>query len=298
MSTSQAASRMDGKVCLITGATRGLGLATAVELAKLGAQVVIAGRDPMRIDTALDTIRRQAPDSTPDSLMADLSSMKQTRTLADTFVQRYGELDVLINNAGGTFLKHARSEEGNEHTWALNYLSQFLLTRLLVEPLRRAAAARGEARVLGIASNMYRMSKPAFAQPPQRARYNGVYAYAQSKRAMIMSTRSMAQRLDGTGICINAMTPGLVATSVASNNHGWAVWAMRFLHLFATPLEKGVQPIVRLAASPDVREVSGQYFVKFQQRPPYPTCGDPAQLDALWRTSSAATGLPVEMPLA
>lgn len=295
MGDAYTASRMDGKNCLVTGATRGLGLATAIALAKLGAHVTIAGRSPERIDAALATIRQQAPGSAPDSLLADLSSMAQVRALASQFLLRYGELDVLINNAGGTFLKYARTEDGYEHTWALNYLSQFLLTRLLLGPLRRAADKRGEARVLGISSNMYRMSKPAFEITPDGDRYNGVIAYARSKRAMIMFTRSMAQQLYGSGVSVNAMTPGMVATNVANNNHGCAVQVMSILHVFATPLEKGVQPIVRLAAAPDVRGVSGAYFVKFQQRPVDPSCDDPAQLQQLWRISSQATGVPVEM---
>jgi len=215
------------------------------------------------------------------------------RTMTAHFRQRYPGLDVLINNVGGTFLQYQRTGEGFEYTWALNYLSQYLTTRLLLEPLRRAAHEHGSARVIGITSNMYRFSKAVF--PPQNTahRFNGVSAYASSKRAMNVFTCDMADRYQGTGLTFNAITPGFVATGVASNNPGWGNLAMYILNRFATPLDKGVQPIVHLATAPELRDVSGQYFVKFQQRAPDASCRNPSVRQQLWQISSAMTDLPV-----
>jgi NAD(P)-dependent dehydrogenase (short-subunit alcohol dehydrogenase family) len=283
---------MRGKVCLITGATHGLGLAAAMELTKRGAHVVIVGRDPLRISAAMRSLQENAPHSSADCLRADLSSLAAVRAMADQFRQRYASLDVLINNVGGTFLHYQRTDDGFEYTWALNYLSQYLTTRLLLEPLRQAANVNGAARVIGVTSSMYRFARATFPPQISARRFNGVLAYASSKRAINVFTCDMAERYRGTGITFNAITPGFVATGVASNNHGWGNLAMRVLNRFATPLDKGVRPIVHLASAPELRAVSGQYFVKFQQRAPDESCRNPLVRQQLWQVSSRMTDLP------
>lgn len=287
---TEMASR--GKICLVTGATRGIGLATAAALARLGAHVVLTGRGAQRLEAAARVIAAQPGAAQADTLPADLSSLEQVRALAAEFQHRYSRLDVLVNNAGGTFLKYDTTADGLEWTWGVNYLSHYLLTRSLLEPLKRAARQNGEARVVGISSNIYRLSRPAFSAGMDARRFNGVMAYARSKRAINTFSCDMARRMAGSGVSFNAITPGFVATGVASNNHGWASWLMRLMNRFATPVEKGVLPIVRLCVAPELRGVTGQYFVRFHQRAPDASICDPAVSAELWRVSSAQAGLP------
>ncbi len=287
---SEMASR--GKICLVTGATRGIGLATAAALARRGAHVVLTGRSAERLAAAARQIGAQPGAKQPDMLLADFSSLSQVRALAAEFQQRYDRLDVLVNNAGGTFLKYQAAADGLEWTWTVNYLSQYLLTRSLMELLKEAARRNGEARVVGVSSNIYRLSKPVFTPGMDERNFNGVMAYARSKRAINTFSCDMARRMAGSGVSFNAITPGFVATGVASNNHGWASRLMRLMNRFATPVEKGIMPIVHLCAAPEMRGISGQYFVKFQQRAPDASFCDPSVTETLWRISSAQAGLP------
>ncbi len=254
---------LHGKVCLVTGATRGLGQATAIGLARLGATVVIIGCNQTRIDETLAKIRAETGSIYAEGLLADLSSQHEVRQVAGQFLSRYPRLDVLVNNVGGTFLSYQPSPDGYEMTWALNYLNHFLLTRLLLVSLKETAALSGEARVVELISSIYRLSDPHFDRLPQGGVVQGVLAYAKSKRALIVFACELARRLQGTGVTINAVSPGWVASEIAKSN-GWGrSLLMKTLNLFAPSVEKGVQPVIHLASAPELRSVSGKFFMKY-----------------------------------
>jgi retinol dehydrogenase 12 len=276
-------------LCMVTGATRGLGEAAAVEMARRGFDVVIVGRDPNRVEATLAKIRDIAKEAQVEGLLADLSSQQDICRLADEFQQRHSALDVLINNVGVTLLSYQASPEGLEMTWSLNYLNHFFLTNLLLDPLQRAAREHGEARIVEVTSSFFRFARADFRRRQGQKRYNGVLAYAQSKRAMMVFTCEMARRLKGSGITINAVTPGLVRTNVADGN-GWLAEAiLTVMDRFAQPVEKGVLPIVELASSNAYRGVSGGYFQKFRPGKLSRAITDPLVGQLLWKISEGET---------
>jgi NAD(P)-dependent dehydrogenase (short-subunit alcohol dehydrogenase family) len=176
-------------------------------------------------------------------------------------------------------------------SWALNYLNHFLLTHLLLDALRCAAEQNGEARVVEVTSSIYRMSPRAFDRLQKREGYNGVLAYAQSKRALILFAVELARRMQDSGVTINAVTPGLVRTDIASGNGLFYSGLMGLINRFALPLEKGIRPILRLAASPEMRGVSGRYFYQFEQPPLPHSTVDPLACRKLWQMSEAMLGM-------
>ncbi len=279
------------KVCLVTGATRGLGRAAALELAQRGAIVILVGRNQLRIDETLKQIQEKTGNSAVEGIQADLSSMAGVRRAADVFLSRYDQLDVLINNVGATLLKYQSSPDGYEMTWALNYLGHFLITYLLLGALKSAAAKRGEARIVEVTSSMYRYSDVHFDRLQSHVGYQGVAAYAHSKRALLVYTGELARRLTGSGVVINAVTPGAVRTEIAGENGFLAGLAMRVVNAFALPPVDGVQPIIRLAVDPELCGVSGQYFRKDHPMVFEPALAQKDVVAALWKLSEEMTGL-------
>lgn len=282
---------MQGKVCLVTGATHGLGLAAATALARMGAEVVIISRNSERVAQTVADLQHAAANPNVMGLTADLASQKDVRRVAAEFMARYNQLDVLVNSVGATLLNYQCSPDGLEMTWALNYQGHFLLSYLLTGVLKQAAALHGEARIVEVTSSMYRFSPANFDRLQQAQGFRGVMAYAQSKRAMLTFTYEMSRRLQGSGVTINAVTPGAVKTNVAQGNNWWATLSMRVLDWFSQPADKGVQPIVRLASAPELRGVTGTYFVKTKAQPEDHTCSNPEITRQLWRLSEQMAGL-------
>lgn len=289
ISTNHAS--MQGKVCLVTGATRGLGQAVALGLSQLGATVVIISRNQQRVDQTLAYLHKQSGNLNHDGYQADLSSISEVRRVSQQIIACHPTIDVLVNNVGATIMKYRQSADGYEMSWALNYLNHFLLTHLLADSLQCAAQANGEARVVEVTSSMYRFAKPHFSKLISEDKYNGVLAYAQSKRAMMMFTYELARRWQPLNISVNAVTPGLVKSSIASHEGGWSSQVMRLLNLFALPVEQGVQPILHLAAAPEMKGITGQYYKKFKQMPVDSTCLNPENVRQLWQLSERMTGL-------
>lgn len=285
---------LQGKTCLVTGATRGLGLHTAIQLAGLGASVVIAGRSHERLRAAAAAIRSAAPGSKVGTLHGDLAAQADVRQIAAQFSAAHPTLDVLVNNVGLNSMKFHRSPDGIEQTWALNYLNHFLLTNLLLPNMRRAAEQSGEARVVEVTSSMYRFASSRF-QPARTAKsYNGFSAYAQSKRAMLVFINELTRRLAGSGITANAVTPGAVKTNIASENPPFYRLIMSVINRFALPVEEGTKPIVRLCADPQLRTTSGAYYVKYSQRSVSSEITAPETGQRLWLLSAQAVSLPSE----
>ena len=268
-------------ICLITGATSGIGEVTARELARRGMHVIIVGRSAERVAATVARIK-QATGVDVETLIADLSSQAGVRSVAEAFLQRHRRLDVLINNAGGFFASRQVSADGIELTWALNHMSYFLLTNLLIDTLRASAPAR----VINVSSDAHRGGVMRWDDLLFTRGYNGWAAYAQSKLANILFSNELARRLEGTGVTSNALHPGFVATRFAHNNGIiWGGLMALMQRLFAITPEEGAQTSIYLATAPEVATISGRYFVKSRETSPAPQAQDMAAAARLWEIS-------------
>jgi len=244
------------KICMVTGGTSGLGAAAAQHLAHLGATVIIAGRNAAQCARKVEKIKHAVPGARVEFLQADFSSQVQVRQLAKDFMDRYSHLDVLINNAGAIFANRLISVDGLEMTFAVNHLSCFLLTNLLLNPLK----ASGSARVVMVSSAAHMHGCINFEDLQFEHHYNRMQAYAQSKLANIYFTYALAGRLEGTSVTANVLNPGSVATNLGSNNSWLKTKLRNLLKPGMMSPDEGAKTIVYLAVSPEVEGVTGQYF--------------------------------------
>jgi NAD(P)-dependent dehydrogenase (short-subunit alcohol dehydrogenase family) len=282
---------MAGKVVLITGATSGIGRETARGLARLGASVVIGGRNAEKAASVAADIRQSTGNPSVETLLADLSDPAQVRGMAEAFGRRFDRLDVLVNNAGLVSRKRRETGDGLEMTFAVNHLSYFLLTHLLLDRLQATAAAHGSARIVNVASRAHkRVRRLNFDDLQNRRFYFSLRAYARSKLANVLFTYELARRLAGSRVTANVVHPGVVATGMGSNN-GW-LYAIGyfFVHRVVGRAEEGADPVVYLAASPEVEGVSGQYFHLRQPARSSPASYDEAAARRLWQVSAQLTG--------
>jgi NAD(P)-dependent dehydrogenase (short-subunit alcohol dehydrogenase family) len=230
---------------LVTGATDGLGRRLARELAAKGATVLVHGRNPERLEATLEEVRSQTGSEKLGSYLADLSSLGEVRGLAERILSEHDRLDVLVNNAGIISREREESGDGFELTFAVNHLSHFLLTGLLLPLLKDSSASR----VVNVASAG--QSPIDFADPMLERGYDAMKAYSQSKLAQIMFTLELAERLRGTGVTANALHPAsLMDTKMVRGTFGYA----------KSTVEEGAEAAARLAASPELEGVTGRYF--------------------------------------
>jgi NAD(P)-dependent dehydrogenase (short-subunit alcohol dehydrogenase family) len=278
---------MHGKVCIITGATSGIGLQTALRVAAMGADLVLVGRDPARGAAALALLKQHAPQASVVMHYADLARMDHVRELGGKLAA-LARIDVLINNAGAAFWRRQTTADGLERTFALNHLSYFLLTALL----RPRLVASAPARIVNVASEAHRGATIEFDDLMGARRYNGLTAYNRSKLCNILFTRELARRLDRTGVTANCLHPGFVASHIGDNNEtlvslGFAI-AKR---LFGISPERGAETSVYLATSPEVAGKSGGYYEKCALATPSARAYDDAAAHRLWRESARITGI-------
>jgi NAD(P)-dependent dehydrogenase (short-subunit alcohol dehydrogenase family) len=279
---------LTGKVVLVTGATSGIGTATAEGLARQGPTLVLLGRDLAKCAATADRLRGQSGNSAIEFLVADLSSQTEIRRVAGEFRERHGRLDVLVNNAGIIANERRLSPDGIELTFAVNHLAYFLLTHLLLDPLRASAPSR----VVNVASDAHRIIKGLdFDDLQGAARYNGFLAYARSKLANILFTNELASRLAGTGVTANALHPGGVATNIFAGRDFVSRLARNYINLFGLSPEAGARTSVYLASSPAIEGLTGLYFVKCKAVPPSAAARDKAAARRLWDLSESLTGL-------
>ncbi len=278
---------MKDKTVLITGANAGIGKMTARELAKMGARVIMVARSRERGEAALADIKAASGSSAVDLLLADLSSQTAIRQLAADFKAKYDRLDVLINNAGALFLQRKLSVDGIEMTFALNHLSYFLLTNLLLDALESSVPAR----IINVASVAHERADLDFADLQSEKSYRGFPVYGKSKLANVLFTYELARRLNGSGITVNALHPGFVGTSFAKNNGRIARMVMSLINKFALTPEQGAETSIYLASSPEVAGVSGQYFYKKKAKRSSSNSYDKAAAQRLWQISEQITGL-------
>lgn len=277
---------MQGKVCLITGGSRGIGQAAAIELAGMGATVVIVARDSARGDAVVAEIRAKTG-YPAGMLLADLSSQEAVRGVAQEFRARYNRLDVLVNNAGAVFSRRSVTVDGFERTFALNHLAYFLLTNLLIDLVKTNAPAR----VVNVSSDAHKGAVLDFDDLQSEHKYAGFRAYGRSKLANILFTHELARRLEGTGVTANCLHPGVVATGFNRNNGILMRIGMTLVRPFFISPEKGAQTIVYLASSPEVEGVTGEYFVNCTATTSSPASYDDEAARRLWEVSARLTGL-------
>lgn len=285
-------SNMQGKTVLVTGATNGIGKVTATELAKMGAQVVIIGRSAAKVDATLNEIRAKSGGKAQVSaLVGDLSLMSEVRRLAAEFRQQHSRLDVLVNNAGGVFSERKVTAEGLEWTFALNHMSYFLLTNLLLDLLKASAPSR----IVSVSSGAHTMGKLNFDDLQNEQNYNmgGFRAYSQSKMMNIQFTYALARRLAGSGVTANVLHPGAVATGFGMNNGSLMLRLFGLFRPFMLTPEKGADTMIYLASSPEVEGVSGQYFDRRKSIRSVAYSYDEAAQERLWEMSEQIAGIRV-----
>jgi NAD(P)-dependent dehydrogenase (short-subunit alcohol dehydrogenase family) len=284
---------MAGKTALVTGGTGGIGRATAVGLARLGARVGITGRDRTRTQRAATEIARESGNPAVDPFDADMSSQAEVRRLAAAVLEAYPRLDVLVNNVGGFWATRHLTVDGLEHTFAVNHLAGFLLTDLLLDRLEASAPAR----IVTVSSDAQRMGRLTFEDLQGERNYSGQRAYNQSKLANVMFTYELARRLAGTGVTANTLHPGVVRTSFAAEDSSrlWKV-LIPLLRPFMKSPERGAVTSIYLASSPEVDGVTGKYFANRRPKSSNRASYDTAAAARLWQTSSDLVGPHAERP--
>lgn len=285
---STSSDLMTGKTCLVTGATAGIGQKIALELAHMGADVVIAGRNQAKCATTASDIREESRNPAVEYLVADLSSQEGVCRLAGEFKQRHQRLDVLVNNAGALHMSRQYSADGIEMTFALNHLSYFLLGNLLLDVLMAADAAR----VVNVASSAHQKARLNLDDVRDPRRYGGFRAYSQSKLCNVLFTYELARRLEGARVTANALHPGLVATNFLTNNGPFGRFLNIFLRIRGISIEAGAMTPVYAAASPEMEGVSGKYLVEKQLVSSSKRSYDESLAADLWELSANLTGIP------
>ena len=279
---------MQDKICLITGANAGIGQQTALELAQLGATVVIVARDPQRGETARAAIAAATGNTRVDLLQADFAVPDSIRAMTAAFAARYDRLDVLVNNAGVYLTGREETAEGLERTFAVNHLGYFMTTLLLWDRLLAAHSAR----VIVLSSNAHQQAKLNFDDLQNKRRFAGFSAYSQSKLANLLFTYELDRRRGDAPITVNAVHPGFVASNFGRNNRGLVGLAMtRIVPLFAKSVAEGAATSVYLASSPEVAGVSGRYFSDCRAVKSAPQSYDRAAAERLWAVSEELTGV-------
>ncbi|RIK94579.1 MAG: short-chain dehydrogenase [Proteobacteria bacterium] len=273
---------MAGKTCVLTGATSGIGLAAASELAARGARLVLVARSPARADAALAAIRARTPRADAEVVRGDLASLAEVRSAAARVLGVCPRIDVLFNNAGVVKLSREVTADGYEATFAVNHLAYFLFTNLLLDRLRATPGAR----IVSTASDAHRFGGALdFGDLQSERRYRGLGVYGRSKLCNILWTRELARRLAGSGVTANCFHPGGVATRLGQTDALWTQLVGRITQWILRSPEKGAETGVWLATSPDVAGVSGRYFADRREKQPAKYAQDDAAAKRLWEIS-------------
>ena len=276
---------MQGSTVVITGATSGIGEVAADRLAAKGARIVFVARDRARGEETLKHLRAVAPQAGHAVHYADLSKLSEMKRVAGEIAAAEPSIDVLVNNAGAMFGSRRVTEDGLEMTFAVNHMAYFVLTNLLKERMGPGG------RIVSTASDAHRGAHLDFEDLQSAKSYSGFAAYGRSKLCNILFTRELAKKLEGTGITANCLHPGFVATRFGNQSGGILSVAIRWAKNFALTPEQGAETIVYLASSPDVKDASGQYFVKCRRAVPTKEAQNDADAKRLWDVSARLAGV-------
>jgi len=277
---------MKDKICLVTGANRGIGKAIALGLAQRGATVIMVCRDRARGEAAQQEIRSGSGNPAIHLMLADLASLASVRELAVSVQKSYQHLHVLINNAGVAKLQRTLTVDGYETTFAVNHLAPFLLTHLLLDVLQAGAPAR----IVNVSSLVHKWGKIDFDDVQGETRYDMDKAYNQSKLANVLFTYELARRLAGSGVSVNSMEPGMTATDFGREYTGFKGFMNRAWRPFMVTPEQAAETAIYLATSPEVADLSGQHFVKSRAVKSSKASYDHNVARRLWDVSARLTG--------
>lgn len=276
---------LQGKICLVTGSNSGIGKVTARELARMGATVVMVCRNRAKGEAARQEIQAATGSDKVDLLVADLSSMAEVRRVADDFKQKYTQLHILIHNAGGANNVRKTTTDGYEATFAANYLAPFLLTNLLLDVLKASAPAR----IVNVSSAAHVRGKIDFADLQGAQSYSVWKAYGQAKLALLLFTYELASQLQGSGVTVNALHPGVIASNFDQGLSSFLRWGWKLITPLLASVEQGAQTTLFLATAPEVEGVSGKYFSNRKETKSSGRSYDESTRLRLWQISEELT---------
>jgi NAD(P)-dependent dehydrogenase (short-subunit alcohol dehydrogenase family) len=283
------AKTLNGKVCMITGANSGIGKATAIGLAKLGARLILVCRDQNRAEEAITEIKEKTGNNSIDLILADLSSQKEIHNLVKEFKNRYDKLHVLINNAGVNLYKHTLTEDGIETTFAVNYLAHFMLCNLLYNTLKNSAPAR----IVNVTSSVQAKSID-FDDLNGHNHYRQLKAYAQSKLAVVLFTYEFARKIKGSGVSVNCIHPGFVKTNMVRKYRPFVKYFYHLVGLFLLTPKRGAKTSIYVASSPEIDGVSGKYFKRRKEAKSVKISYDMNVAKQLWDASVKLANIDLE----
>jgi len=280
------------RVAVVTGASAGIGLYTALGLARQGMRVVLVGRDPARTERARRLVAQRSGSGALDTALADLASLAAVRRLADALLTDYDRIDLLVNNAGVISPHFQLSEDGYELTVAVNHLAPFLLTNLLLDRLRASAQTNRMARIVTVASQAHRGAHLNIAALTRPQDWTPLSAYGRSKLCNVLFTRALARRLDATQVTAACLHPSIVATAIGDRAGAIAGFGWRLIKPFLISPERGAATSLFLAAVPDPTPFHGAYVVGKRIAKPDAAARDDRLAGELWAESTRLVGLP------
>lgn len=279
---------MNGKVCLITGASAGIGYSTALGIAKLGATTILASKNKQRGKEAEKYIIEQSNNKNVELLFVDLASISSIREFADKFNSKYHKLDVLINNAGVLYSNLVFTEDNIEMQFGINHLAPFLLTNLFMELLKEAK----DSRIINVTSRFHFRGKIHFDDLSLLNKYHGLRAYCQSKLANVLFTYKLAEKLKNSDITVNCLHPGTAKTKIGiTNSTGWYPVMCNIIKPFLISSQKAARTSIYLASSEEVKGVTGKYFQKCKAVKSSKLSYNKKIADQLWNVSEELTGI-------
>jgi retinol dehydrogenase-12 len=277
---------MHGKRIVLTGASRGIGRETALALGKMGADLSLVVRDPERGKVVADEVRALKSGGDVEVLIADLSSLGDVRRVGAEILAKHDRIDVLVNNAGALLMDRQVTKDGYEATFATNHLGYFMLTKVLLDAVKKAPAGR----IVNVASEAHHRGSMKFDDLMGEKKYAGWFAYSASKLANILFTAELARRLEGTRVTTSSLHPGVIASGFARNNEGFVGFLAKLASPFLMSSEDGAKTTIFLATDPSVASSSGLYFDKSKPKKPSREARDASVAKRLWDVSEELVG--------